>query len=128
VQTVNMQRAWAQNGSPGRNCFRIKIEEKDGALVCLEGAPGANDCLTDSSGSLQGGCDFLVSATPVSGCIWTVTVSDTCEIVAATSKNGPECHDIDVTGAGSTITINTCGVSGHDISHVELEICCEQPA
>lgn len=126
VQTVNMQRAWAANGSPVRECYRIKVESNG---KCETGL-GKNDCLDPSSpdGLLtEGGCAFFVSLDKVSNCIWTVTVDGDCEIVAATAKTGPECHDIDGTGT-NTITINTCLLDKRAISHVELAICCEQSA
>jgi hypothetical protein len=126
VQTVNMQRAWAQNASPQRVCYRIKIES-DG--TCETGL-GRNDCLDPSSpdGLLtEGGCEFFVSLDRVSDCIWTVTVDGDCEIVAATAKTGNECHEFDGSGTNS-ITIHTCQLDDRAISHVELAICCERSA
>src|SRR5215217_4015058 len=81
VQTVNMQRAWAQNTSPGRVCYRIKIES-DGS--CQQGI-GTNDCLKTGDFLTSGGC---AAAAPITltkdatdpDCIWTVTVDSNCEI------------------------------------------------
>jgi hypothetical protein len=133
VQTVNMQRAWAQNGSPHQICYRIKIES-DGS--CQEGF-GRNDCLDPSSPDglvTSGGC---AAAGPITltkdasqpNCKWTVTVTG-CVITEATAKTGNECQqqgdsDLHVTGLGTnTVTIDTCGVQ-QGISHVELAVCCE---
>lgn len=124
VQTINMQRAWAENASPPRNCYRVKIED-DGS--CDDGQPGANDCLTTGD-FLAGGCDAVSPDLVISsGCEWIVTVNGDCVITEATAKTGNECHSIPGSGT-NTITINTCEVDEQDISHVELVVCCEEQA
>jgi hypothetical protein len=129
VQTVNMQRAWAENGSPERVCYRIKIES-DG--TCDEGI-GNNDCLTTDGFESDGGC---TAAAPITltkdlndpDCKWTITVNPNCVITEATAKTGNECHE-NLPGTGTnTINIDTCLLDDQGISHVELVVCCEQPA
>jgi hypothetical protein len=135
VQSVNMRRAWATNGSPERVCYRIKIESNGSCQTGL----GRNDCLDPSSpdgllttGGCQAAAPIMLTKDPVHpNCIWTITVNSDCVITEATAKTGNECQlpgdpDLQVTGLGTnTVTINTCSFK-LGISHVELAVCCEQ--
>jgi hypothetical protein len=133
VQTVNMQRAWAQNGSPERVCYRVKVESDGG---CDEGF-GTKDCLDPAEAGVtaKGGCaaasPVLVSATD---CAWVVRVNPNCVIEDATAKVGQGQTEEGcvlnptVTGLGtSEVTISTCELNLQNaISHVEIVVCCEQ--
>jgi hypothetical protein len=134
VQTLNMRRAFAV-GSPGEDCFTIKLQP---GQACEAPSPNANfaqawSCLWAAGGN---SLDLIVTdKTSAEACAkvvnftangtWSVTLAPGCHLEAGFSKCGQACTSTpSPQGSTGTIQFTPCS-TGQAISHIEFTICCE---
>jgi len=137
VQTINMRSAFAL-GSPGEDCYTIKLEDGDGGTICeVPGPPQTHSqgfgCLFDFdpdvivTGQDQAeACSKVVNFVPNTN--WSVTLAPGCHLEAGFSKcgnRGASCKaSPSPTGTTGTIVFVPCD-NGAAISHIEFTICCD---
>jgi hypothetical protein len=133
IQTIGMSRAAAQVASPG--CYAIKIERRNGEIICDKAGEGAQDCLQNPELYLNGcGSGAIVSynLTPPgdSPQVWTITLAEGCEFLAGTCtvKQATLCYP-NANAPDPVCSWNSetreLTFTLFDISHVEFVICCE---
>jgi hypothetical protein len=153
IQSINMTKAWAQAGSnppPPQGCGNARVSKGGGCRrpnFNPQAGCGGKSCLVGADPNAPSACGSVVSAAAADGADWTICIAEGCRIQTISMASAGACwNGLGAASCGGDATFNWTGFAvskncimihrptatnpagmpvTHDISHVDLVICCE---